>query len=403
MVLTILRGVSEQVLVIRNGRIHTITNGIIERGSMLIQDGKIAAIGTEVPVPAGARVLEAEGRWVMPGIIEAHSHLGVSELGLGFEGNDTNEAVEPCTPHVRAIDGINPKDAAFREAVEAGITAAWITPGSANIIGGMATTCRTWGDTVEAMILKEFSALKGALGENPKKVFSAKNKIATRMGSAGYFREAFYKAQSYMRKQQAAREKGADLPDYDPRLEPICAVLRREVPMRIHAHRQDDIMTAVRLAREFDFDLIIEHCSEGYMIVETLAAEPRLKGVVIGPTLSARGKVETAGKIWATSGIMQRAGLRTCIMTDHPVTPIQYLPLCAALSHKAGMDEEEALKAITINAAEVCGVADRVGSLEVGKDADIAIFTGHPFDTWRTETVATIIAGQMAYENSKFR
>lgn len=391
------------MLVIRNGRIHTITNGIIERGSILIRDGKIAAIGTDVEVPAGARVIDAEGRWVQPGIIEAHSHLGVSEQGIGFEGNDTNEAVEPCTPHVRAVDGINPRDTGLQDAIEAGITAAWITPGSANIIGGQAVTCRTWGRTVEEMVLKEFSALKGALGENPKRVFSSKGKMSTRMGAAGFFREAFHKAKAYLRKVEAAKEKGTDLPDYDPRLEPICAVLRREVPMRIHAHRQDDIMTAIRFAREFDFDLIIEHCSEGYMIVDALAAEPRLKGVVIGPILTSRSKVETSNKIWASAGVMQKAGIRTCIMTDHPVTPVQYLPLCAALSNKAGMDELEALKAITINAAEVCGVADRVGSLEVGKDADIAIFTAHPFDAWRCETVATIIAGEVVYENPKFR
>lgn len=390
------------MLVIQNGRIHTITQGIIERGSILVQDGKIAAIGTDLPVPAGAKVINAEGRWVMPGIIEPHSHLGVSELHLGFEGNDTNETVDPCTPHVRAIDAINPLDPAFREAVEAGITAAWITSGSANIIGGQAGTFRTWGRTAEEMVMKEFSALKGALGENPKRVYSSKNKMATRMGAGGFFREWLYKGKAYLKKQEAALAAGTDLPEYDVKLEPIAAVLRREVPMRIHAHRQDDIMTAVRFAREFDFDLIIEHCSEGYLVVEQLAAEPRLKGVVIGPTLSARGKVETAGKLWETAGVMQRSGLLTCIMTDHPVTPVQYLPLCAALSNKAGMDELETLKAITINAAQVCGVADRVGSLEVGKEADIAIFTGHPFDTWKTETVATIIAGQVAYQNPKF-
>jgi imidazolonepropionase-like amidohydrolase len=390
------------VLVIKGGRIHTITNGIIDRGSILIQDGKIAAIGTDVPVPAGAAVLDAGGRWVQPGIIEAHSHLGISEQGLGSEGNDTNEAVEPCTPHARAIDAINPRDTGLTDALEAGITAAWITPGSANIIGGQAGTFRTWGNTVDEMVLKPFSALKGALGENPKRVFSGKGKMATRMGAAGHFREWFYKAKNYMAKQEAALAKGTDLPEYDPKLEPICAVLRREVPMRIHAHRQDDIMTAIRFAREFDFDLIVEHCSEGYMIADQMAAEPRLKGVVVGPILTSRSKVETANKIWASAGIMQRAGVLTCIMTDHPVTPVQYLPLCAALANKAGMDEEEALKAITINAARVTGVADRIGSLEVGKEADIAIFTGHPFDAWRTETVATIIAGQVAYRNPKF-
>jgi len=379
------------------------SSGVIERGTILIEDGKIVAIGTDVAVPAGARIIDAEGRWVQPGIIEAHCHLGVAEQGIGSEGNDVNEMTEPCTPHVRAIDGINPRETGMMDAVQAGITAAWMTPGSGNVIGGQGATCRTWGATVEEIVLKEFSGLKAALGENPKRVYSQKGKIATRMGSAGFFREMFYKAKAYMRKQEVAREKGTDMPDYDIRLEPICAVLRKEVPLRLHAHRTDDIMTALRFAREFDFELTIEHCSEGYLIADQIAAEPRVKGVVVGPVLTAKSKIETANKEWAAAGIMARAGVLTCIMTDHPVTPVQYLPLCAALSNKAGMDEEEALKAITINAAKLCGVADRVGSLEVGKEADIAIFTGHPFDLWRTETVATIIAGKVVYENPKFR
>ncbi|HWI51357.1 MAG TPA: amidohydrolase [Symbiobacteriaceae bacterium] len=390
------------MLVIRNGRIHTISNGIIDRGSILIENGKIVAIGTSVPEPAGARIIDAEGRWVQPGIIEAHGHLGVSEQGIGSEGNDVNEMVDPCTPHVRAIDGINPKDEGLRDALEAGITATWITPGSANVIGGQGATCRTWGATVEDMVINPFSAMKAALGENPKRVYSGKSKITTRLGTAGCFRETMYKAKAYLRKQESAREKGSDLPDYDLRLEPLLAVLRKEVPMRIHAHRQDDIMTALRFAREFDFELTIEHCSEGYMIADQLAAEPRLRGVVVGPILTAKGKIETANKDWAAAGVMQRAGVRTAIMTDHPVTPVQYLPICAAYSNKYGMDENEALKAITLNAAIISGVGDRVGSLELGKEADIAIFTGHPFDTWRTHTVATIIAGQVAYSNPKF-
>lgn len=390
------------MLAIVNGRIHTITNGVIERGTVLITDGKIAAVGADLPAPPGARVIDATGRWVQPGIMEVHSHLGVSEQGLGFEGNDTNESVEPCTPHVRAIDGLNPRDDGFRDALENGVTAAWVTPGSANIIGGQGATVRTWGRTVEEMVLKEFSGLKSALGENPKRVYSQKSKLATRMGAAGFFREQLFKARAYQRKQDAAREKGADLPDYDFRLEPICAVLRKEVPMRVHAHRADDIMTALRLAREFDFNLTIEHCSEGHTITDVLAAEPRLLGVAIGPTLTSRGKVETAGKTWETAGILQRAGIRTCITTDHPVTPVQYLALCAGLCNKAGMDEAEALKAITYNPAVVCGVADRVGSLEVGKEADIAVFTHSPFDAWRCETVATVVGGQVAYANPKF-
>jgi imidazolonepropionase-like amidohydrolase len=390
------------VLVIKNGRIHTISNGIIDRGSILVQDGKIVAIGTSVPEPAGARIIDAEGRWVQPGIIEAHGHLGVSEEGIGNEGNDVNETVDPCTPHVRAIDGINPRELGLQDALEAGITATWMTPGSANVIGGQGATCRTWGPTVDALVMNPYSAMKAAFGENPKRFYSGKGKITTRMGSAGYFREMMYKAKAYARKKEVALEKGNDLPDYDVKLEPLLAVLRKEVPMRIHAHRHDDIMTAVRMAREFDFNFTVEHCSEGYMIVDELAAESRLLGVCIGPILTSKGKIETAGKDWKAAGIMANAGIRTAIITDHPVTPVQYLPVCAAYSQKYGMSEEDALKAITLNAAIICGVGDRVGSLEVGKEADIAIFTGHPFDTWRTHTVATIVAGQVAYSNPKF-
>ncbi|MDB4897949.1 MAG: amidohydrolase [Firmicutes bacterium] len=366
----------------------------------MIQDGKIAAIGTEISVPEGAQVIDAAGRTITPGLIEAHCHLGVSEQGIGSEGNDVNEMTDPATPHVRAIDGINPREEGFRNAIEAGITAAWVTPGSGNVIGGMATTIRTYGATVEQMILKEFSALKGALGENPKKVYAGKGKITTRMGNAAIFREWFYKAKAYLKKQEAARAKHEE-PDFDLKLEPIAAVLRGDVPMRIHAHRADDIMTAIRLCNEFGVKFTIEHCTEGHLIVEQLKAQPNLVGVIIGPTMSAKSKVELSEKTWETAGILAKAGLRVALQTDHPVIPVQYLPLAGAYAVKNGMDPVLALRAITLSAAEIAGVADRVGSLEVGKDADIAIFTGHPFDV-QTHTVATIIAGEVVYRNPKF-
>lgn len=387
------------MLVIQNGRIHTITNGIIERGSILIQDGKIAAIGTDVPVPAGAEVFDAEGRMVMPGIIEAHSHLGVAEADIGAMGQDYNEGTEPCTPHVRAIDGINPRETGLRDAYQNGVTAAWMTPGSANPIGGQGAFCHTYGATIDEMVINPYAGLKGALGENPKNYH--KGKVATRMGSAAVIRDLFYKAKAYMKKQEAARAKGEEI-DYDMRLEPVCAVLRKEVPMRMHAHRSDDIMTALRLAREFDYDLIVEHCSEGHLIVDELANDPHVKAVCVGPTLMHRSKAESIGKTWITGGITAKAGILTALITDHPVIPVQYLPIVAAYAAKNGMGEEEALKAITINPAKICGVADRMGSLEVGKDADIAIFTTHPFDSWKNECVATIIGGKIIYKNPKF-
>ena len=390
------------MLVIKNGRIHTITNGVIERGSILIQDGKIAAIGPDIAIPEGAEVFDAEGRWVMPGLIDAHTHLGVREQDIGSVGDDTNDVIDPCMPQLRAIDGLNPCETGMKDAVQAGITSVWITPGAFNVIGGQAATCRTYGKTVDEIVMNPFSAIKAGLGENPKSRWSSKGKLATRMGLAYAFREIMFKAQSYMRKQDAAREKGTAMPEFDPKLEPLCAVLRREVPLRMHAHRLDDIMTAIRLANEFGYDLIIEHCSEGYLVADKIAAEPRVKGVTVGPILINRSKNEAANKVWEAAGIMQRAGVLTAIVSDHPLSPTQYLTVYAALSNKAGMDEEEVLKAITINAARLNGVADRVGSLEVGKEADIAIFSGHPLDVWKTETVATVIAGQVVYRNPKF-
>ncbi len=387
-------------LLIKNAKLYTITNGVIENGSVLIKDGKIAAVGTDVAAPEGAEVLDATGRVVTPGLVEAHCHLGVSEQGIGSEGNDVNEMTDPATPHVRAIDGINPHEEGFRSAIEAGITAAWVTPGSANVIGGMATTVRTWGNTVDEMVLREFSALKCALGENPKRVYSGKGKIGTRMGNAAVFREWFYKAKSYLRKQEIARQKGEE-PEFDLRLEPIAAALRGEVPVRIHAHRHDDIMTAVRLCNEFGVKFTIEHCTEGHKVVEELAGQPNLVGVVVGPTMSAKSKVELQDKTWETAGVLSRAGIPVALQTDHPVIPIQYLPLAGAYAVKYGMDPDAALRAMTLTAAQIAGVGDRIGSLEVGKEADIAVFTGHPFDVM-TETVATIVAGRIVYWNPKF-
>lgn len=388
------------MLLIQNARLYTIAHGVIENGSILIADGKIAAVGRDLTPPAGAQVFDASGRTVTPGLIEAHSHLGVSEQGLGSEGNDTNEMIDPATPHVRAIDGINPRDEGFRNAIEAGITAAWVTPGSANVIGGMATTVRTYGATVEEMILKEFSALKAALGENPKRVYSGKGKVSTRMGNAAVFREWFYKAKAYQRRQDTARLKGEEL-EYDLKLEPIAAVLRGEVPVRIHAHRADDIMTAIRLCNEFGVNFTIEHCTEGHLIVDQLRSQKGLLGVIIGPTMSAKSKVELQEKTWETPGILAKAGLRVSLQTDHPVIPVQYLPIAGAYAVKHGMEPEQALRAVTLSAAEICGVGDRIGSLEVGKEADIAIFTGDPFDVM-TKTVATIVAGKIVYQNREF-
>ncbi len=387
------------MLLVRNARLYTVASGVIERGSILIENGLIAAVGPAVTAPAGVRVLDATGLTVTPGLIDAHSHLGVTEQGIGAEGSDGNEMTEPATPQMRAIDGINPHEEGFREAIQAGITAAWVTPGSANVIGGMAATVRTHGHTVDEMLLLEYSGLKAALGENPKRVHSQKGKLMTRMGNAAAFREWFYKAKTYMRKQDAGRLKGEET-EFDLKLEPLVSVLRGQVPVRIHAHRHDDIMTAIRLCNEFAVRFTIEHCTEGHKLVAELRAQPNLVGVTVGPTMSARSKVELVDKTWATAGVLAAAGIRVALTTDHPVVPVQYLPVAAGYAMKNGMDPDQALRAVTLSAAELCGVGDRIGSIEPGKDADLAIFTGDPF-VIETETAATIVRGQVVYRNSR--
>jgi len=387
------------MLLIQNARLYTITNGLLERGSILIENGKIAAVGRDIQAPAGAQVIDAAGMTVTPGLMDAHSHLGVTEQGIGSEGSDGNEMTEPATPQMRAIDGINPHEEGFRDALQCGITAAWVTPGSANVIGGMATTVRTHGHTVEEMLLVEYSGLKAALGENPKRVHSQKGKIITRMGNAAVFREWFYRAKAYGRKKDVACLKGEEA-EFDLKLEPLIGVLRGEVPVRIHAHRHDDIMTAIRLCSEFGVKFTIEHCTEGHKLIDQLKAQPNLIGVTVGPTMSARSKIEVQEKTWATAGALAAAGIRVALTTDHPVVPVQYLPVAAAYAVKHGMDPDQALRAITLSAAEICGVGERLGSLEPGKDADIAIFTGHPFEV-QTETAATIIRGQIVYRNPR--
>ncbi|MEW6723868.1 MAG: amidohydrolase [Bacillota bacterium] len=384
------------MLAITNGKILTITQGVIEKGTILVENGKILEIGNDVQVPEGTRVIDAAGRVVAPGIIDAHAHVGIWEEGFGWEGNDVNEMTDPVTPHLRTIDAINPEDQGLRDAYEGGITAIWSAPGSGNVIGGEGVAMKTAGKTMDAMIIKAPAGLKAALGENPKRVYSGQKKMpSTRMGTAAVMREALLKGQAYLKKLEKAQDDPDKLPDRDLRMEAIARVLRKEIPLRTHAHRADDIITALRIAEEFDIDLTIEHCTEGHKVAGELAR--RNIKVVVGPTLSSRSKVELRDRSLETPAILATAGVHVSLMTDHPVIPIQLLPLAAMVAMKYGLSEEHALKALTINPAEICGIADRVGSLEKGKDADIVIWSGHPLK-FESNVVATVINGEVVYQ-----
>jgi imidazolonepropionase-like amidohydrolase len=368
------------MILIKNANIHSMANENFENGMILVQHGKIIAIGNEVTAPSNAEIIDAKGKFVMPGMIDAHCHLGMFEDGMGSEGDDGNEAVDPVTPHLRAIDAINPMDICFKDALNAGVTTVATGPGSANVIGGQFAIIKTYGNRIDDMIINECHSMKVAFGENPKRVYHAQKKSpSTRMGTASILRDNLFKAQIYIKKQNKALESSDKLPEFDMKMESLAKVIKKEIPLKAHAHRADDILTALRIAKEFDIDITLDHCTEGHLIIDYLK-EGIQKGIILGPTLSNRSKVELQNLTFETPGILSKAGLKVAIMTDHPVIPLQYLPVCAGIAAREGMDEEEALKAITINAAEILGIEDRVGSLEIGKDADIIMYSGHPFD-----------------------
>ncbi len=362
-------------ILIKNAKLYPMSGPMVENGSLLIENGKIAAIGCDVTAPAGAEVIDAAGRMVMPGMIDAHCHLGMEESAIRTEGSDGNEATAPNTAQVRGIDGINPMDITFREALQAGVTLAATGPGSANVLGGTFAVLKTYGICVDDMVIKDPLAMKCAFGENPKRVYGGQRKMpATRMGTAAVMREALYKAKEYMEAKETDKK-----PAFDLQKEALIPVLRREIPLKAHAHRADDIFTVIRIAKEFDIKVTLDHCTEGHLIADYLAKENW--PAIVGPSFGHRSKFELTNKSFVTPGILNKAGVKIAICTDSPVLPLDSLPLMAGLAHAAGMDEMEALKAITINAAEILEVADRVGSLEIGKDADVVIFDGHPFQT----------------------
>ena len=382
------------MFLVKNGKILTMTGRNYEKGCVLVDNGKIVQVAEKIGETSDMEVIDAEGCIVMPGIIEAHCHIGIHEEDKGFEGADGNETTDPVTPYLRALDAVNPMDTAFDDAVKAGITSVMTGPGSANVIGGQFVFMKTSGKCIDDMVVKEPSAMKIAFGENPKRVYNSKGKMpSTRMATAALLREALTKAKAYKAKKEKAIKAG-ELFEEDFKLESLIPVLERKIPLKAHAHRADDILTAIRIAKEFNVRMTLDHCSEGQFIADKI----KQTGfpAIIGPTLTARSKIEVQNKTFKTPGILAKAGIKVAITTDHPVVPVQYLPICAGFAAKEGLGIEEAYKAMTINSAEICGVDDRVGSLEVGKDADIAIFTGNPMEVF-TETKYTIINGKVVY------
>ena len=358
-----------------------------KNGYIVIQNKKIAKVGQMSEydpseyTDCGAEIIDAGQRLVTPGLIDAHSHLGMWEDGLNFEGDDGNEDTDPCTPHLRAIDAVNPMENAFSEAFAAGITTVITGPGSANPIGGQPAAIKTYGRRIDNMIIKAPVGIKIALGENPKSTYNDKSQTPiTRMATASIIRESLQKACDYL-KNLEEYEKNPDeeeKPEYDIKSEALIPVLKGEIPLHAHAHRADDIFTAIRIAEEFGVKLVLVHCTEGHMIAEELKAEGY--PVLLGPILTDRSKPELKNQSEATPAVLSAQGLSTAIITDHPETPEKYLPLCAAMAVKHGMDRSEALRAITVNPAKICGIDSRVGSIEAGKDADLVIWDGNPLD-----------------------
>lgn len=388
------------MLLIKNAKVLTMADKSYDKGDILVDDqGKIAAVGEGLTAPQGAEVFDAAGLWALPGFVDAHCHLGMFEECMGTEGEDGNEMTDPVTPTMRAIDGINPNDIGFREALEAGVTTACTGPGSANVIGGQFVAIKTAGTNVDDMILRDPLAMKGAFGENPKRVYGGGKKTTpmTRMATASIMRQALIDAQIYMKKQEEGKKDASKMPDYNPRMEILAKVLRRELHMKLHAHRADDILTAIRIMKEFNLRYTLEHCTEGYMIVETLKQENAQ--VILGPLLTARSKIELENLTYDAPRIFYEHGMKFAMMTDHPVIPEKYLSVCAALAVRSGLPQEAALKSITIWAAEITGIDDRVGSLEVGKDADITLFEGDPLDA-RTRAARVYVDGVCAYKKA---
>lgn len=375
---------------IRNGLIHDAVHAGAYVGDILIEGGRIAAIGAKLDVPEGAQIIDADGLWVYPGLVEAHGHIGLDGWAMGYEGRDYNEYNDPVTPQLRAIDAINPFDESLRDAALGGVTTLCTGPGSSNVLGGTFACFKPAGRCIDDMCLLPEAAMKCAFGENPKRCYKDKH-ISSRMNTAAMLREMLFKAREYMEKLDAAEGDPAKKPAFDLRLHALLPVMRGQMPLKAHAHQANDILTAVRIAREFGVKLTLEHVTEGALIVEELVKAD--VPLAIGPTFGQPSKIELKHKSWQTPVILNAAGCRVSIITDSPVTEQGHLRFCAAMAIFNGMSEFDALRCVTINPARHIGVEDRVGSLEAGKDADIVLADGSIFDL-QSRIVATYINGE---------
>ena len=372
------------MLAIKGGTVLTGTGAVIENATIIVEGEMIKAVGKNLAVPDSCTVVEASGCYITPGFIDAHCHVGLEEEIYRIEGDDLNETTDPVQPHLRAVDGINFTDLGFQDALEAGVTRVLVLPGSANIIGGQAALLSTKAHRISDMVLRDSWGVKAALGENPKRVYGQQNKAPkTRMGSAALLREALFSAARLAQKEN--RE-----PKEEFRLEPLIKVLRREIPLLLHVHRVDDILTALRIKDEFDIDMVLQHGTEAFMVADAIAE--RQVAVCLGPLLTNRAKVELKEVAFRNALLLHKAGVRFCLITDHPVVPIQFLPLCAALAVREGLDEEAALRSITIEPARILRCDAEVGSIEPGKKADLVLFDGHPFEL-RSKVVGVMVRG----------
>ena len=381
------------MILIKNGKLFTMEKEGIMEGDVLIDGKTIKAVGKELTENVDT-IIDAKGKFVYPGIVEAHCHMGIGESSIRVEGQDYNETSDPITPHMRAIDGIYPLDETVMLAARGGVTTVCAGPGSANVLGGTFVAYKTCGHNIDKMILKDEVAMKAAFGENPKMCYQSSS-IKTRMNTAALLRETLFKTKEYITKKELAKEDSSKMPAFDMKLEAMIPVIKGEMPLKAHAHRSDDILTSIRIAKEFDLKMTLDHCTEGHIILEEVLESGY--PAIVGPSLTSKSKFELKNKTFETPGILSKAGVKVAITTDSPVVPQEYLPLCAGLAVKSGMDAYEALKAITINAAEIIGVEDRVGSLKAGKDADIVIADGDLFEV-STNVLFTIIDGEIVYK-----